>query len=124
MIGLNKKQIQIMPKNILGIERTSSKEELAKWYSASKVFVNLSLEDTYPTVNIEAMACGTPVIGYRTGGMVEQIAKCGYLVNKYDLNEVAKIINTTEFEKIDYEFENNMVKKYIEVYKLVELKND
>ena len=60
-------------KRILGIERTNSARELAEIYTASDVFVNLTYEDTYPTVNLESQACGTPCITYRTGGSVESV---------------------------------------------------
>ena len=71
LIGLNKKQIKKLPSNIIGITRTENVEELVKWYSAAEVFFNPTLEDNYPTVNLEAIACGTPVITFDTGGSPE-----------------------------------------------------
>lgn len=76
LVGLTKKQIRDVSrksKRILGIERTNSARELAEIYTASDVFVNLTYEDTYPTVNLESQACGTPCITYRTGGSVESV---------------------------------------------------
>lgn len=73
---IDKKQIRDVSrksKRILGIERTNSARELAEIYTASDVFVNLTYEDTYPTVNLESQACGTPCITYRTGGSVESV---------------------------------------------------
>ena len=55
------------------LPRTSSAKELAQIYSAADVFVNPTYEDTFPTVNMEAEACGTPVITYNTGGCAETI---------------------------------------------------
>ncbi len=74
MVGLTAKQIKKMPKDILCIERTNTKKELAEIYTAADVFVNLTYEDTYPTVNLEAAACGTPCVTYRTGGSVESVS--------------------------------------------------
>ncbi|PJN80969.1 hypothetical protein CWE04_06000 [Thomasclavelia cocleata] len=71
LIGLNKKQIKILPKNIIGISRTENIQELVKWYSVAEVFFNPTLEDNYPTVNLEAIACGTPVITFDIGGSPE-----------------------------------------------------
>lgn len=71
LVGLTEKQKATLPKNILGFTRTNSVEELAEIYSAAEVFVNLTYEDNFPTVNIEALACGTPIITYRTGGSPE-----------------------------------------------------
>ena len=73
LVGLTAKQIKRIPKQILCIERTNSKRELAEIYTAADVFLNLTYEDTYPTVNLEAQACGTPCITYRTGGSVESV---------------------------------------------------
>jgi glycosyltransferase involved in cell wall biosynthesis len=93
LIGLNKEQIQQLPNGILGLERTNSVEELAKWYSATNVFVNLTYEDTYPTTNLEAISCGTPVVTYRTGGSPESVTpQTGRVVEQGNIEAVAKAI--------------------------------
>lgn len=71
LVGLNEKQKANLPGNIMGFTKTNSIEELVDMYSAADVFVNLTYEDNFPTVNIEALACGTPIITYRTGGSPE-----------------------------------------------------
>lgn len=73
MVGVSDAQKQILPKGIIGIERTDSTQELAILYSAADVLVNTTYCDNYPTVNLEAIACGTPVVTYRTGGSPESI---------------------------------------------------
>ena len=73
LVGLSEKQIKDLPKNIKGIQRTNSPQELAAIYTAADVFVNPTYEDNYPTVNLEAQACGTKVITYDTGGCRETI---------------------------------------------------
>ncbi len=73
LVGLNKKQLEKLPEGILGIERTSNGAELAGIYTSADVFVNLTYADTYPTVNLESQACGTPCITYRTGGSPESV---------------------------------------------------
>lgn len=73
LVGLSKKQISDLPFGIRGIERTHNPEELAKLYSHAHVFVNPTYSDNFPTTNIEALACGTPVITYKTGGSVESV---------------------------------------------------
>lgn len=73
LIGLTKKQIKNLPARIVGIERTNSTTELAEIYTAADVFLNLTYEDNFPTVNLEAQACGTPCFTYRTGGSVESV---------------------------------------------------
>lgn len=73
LVGLNRKQIEALPRGILGLEKTNSKVELAEIYTACDVFVNPTYEDNYPTVNLEAESCGTPVITYDVGGCSETI---------------------------------------------------
>ena len=75
LVGLNKQQLAAMPSNILGIPRTNSAKELAEIYTAADVFVNPTYEDNYPTVNLEAEACGTRVITYDTGGCRETLRR-------------------------------------------------
>lgn len=86
LVGLNKKQIKKLPRGIIGIERTNSARELAEIYTTADVFVNPTLEDNYPTVNLEAQACGTYVITFDSGGAKETLLKVGftgtYLSNK------------------------------------------
>lgn len=73
MVGLSHKQVESLPKWIVGIERTDSREELAAIYTAANVFFNPTREDNYPTTLLESEACGTPVISYDTGGCSEAI---------------------------------------------------
>ena len=73
LVGLSRKQIEQLPDNILGIERTESVEELAELYVSCDVYVNPTYEDNFPTTNLESLACGTPVITYKTGGSPEAI---------------------------------------------------
>ncbi len=75
LVGLNEKQIKAIPKKIIAISRTDSPQKLAEIYTAADVFFNPTYEDNYPTVNLEAEACGTPVVTYRTGGAPETIRR-------------------------------------------------
>ena len=87
LVGLTDKQVKKMPKNIIGIKRTNNTAELAGLYTTADVLFNPTYEDTYPTVNLEAQACGTPVITYATGGSVESVPE-------------ENVIPVGEFEKI------------------------
>ena len=75
LIGLSKEQLKDLPKGISGIARTEDIQELVNWYSRSLCYVNPTYQDNFPTTNIEAIACGTPVITYNTGGSPEAIDK-------------------------------------------------
>lgn len=115
LIGLSKKQLTDLPSKIIGIKRTESQVELAQYYSAADVFFNPTYEDNFPTTNIEALACGTPVITYNTGGSPEIVDdKTGYVVPVGDLSTVITICKEIEKkDKRDFsEFCINRVKKY------------
>lgn len=77
LVGLNSEQLSNLPNGIIGIERTESAEELAGIYTAADVFLNPTYEDNYPTTNLEAISCGTPVVTYETGGSPESVANGG-----------------------------------------------
>ena len=127
LIGLTDKQIRKLPDGIIGITRTSDIEELAQYYSAADVFLNLTYEDTFPTTNIEALACGTPVLTYRTGGSPEILTDaCGITVEKGDLQEVVNVLRGMKDKDVyktaclnrAAELEKGMCyEKYIELYK-------
>lgn len=86
LVGLTKAQIKKLPKSIIGIERTENVDQLADLYSAANVFLNPTFEDTFPTTNLESLACGTPVITYMSGGSAESINQnTGIVVNKGDI---------------------------------------
>lgn len=91
LVGLQKEQIGNLPDNIVGIERTESQKELAELYAMSDLFVNPTYGDTFPTTNLEALACGTPVVTYKTGGSPEAITcETGFIVEKGNLKGVLK----------------------------------
>jgi putative colanic acid biosynthesis glycosyltransferase len=94
LIGLNNKQIKSLPLNIIGIRRTENINELAEFYSMADLFVNPTWEDNFPTTNLEAMSCGTPVLTYRTGGSAESLTEdTGFIVEKGDIGSILKIID-------------------------------
>lgn len=76
---------------IITIPEVRSKQELAGIYTAADVFINPTHEDNYPTVNLEAQACGTPCISYDTGGCAETI-RIGKLVERLDVHALAEAI--------------------------------
>lgn len=83
IVGATPEMIKNFPDNIIGIEKTHSVEQLVEIYSAADYFFNPTKEDTYPTVNLEACACGTPVIAYKSDGSPEGVFK-GAVVDQGD----------------------------------------
>lgn len=67
------------------MSKTNNQEQLAAVYSAANVFFNPTLEENYPTVNLEAEACGVPVVTFDTGGCKETIKLiASQVVNCYE----------------------------------------
>lgn len=93
LIGLDDNQMRTLPENIVGMKRTNNADELAECYSLANVFVNPTYEDNFPTTNLEALACGTPVVTYRTGGSPEAIdEKTGIVVEQGDKEAIAQAV--------------------------------
>ena len=99
LVGLSKQQTRLMPESIISIETVDNTEELAKIYSAADVLFNPTYADNYPTVNLEAISCGTPVITYETGGSPESADFYGAIVPKGDLSAAEKYIKDTSLMK-------------------------
>jgi len=79
-------QKKSLPEGVVTIERTSDVETLVRLYSAATALVNPTWQDNYPTVNLESISCGTPVVTYRTGGSVESVVpQTGYVVEQGDV---------------------------------------
>ena len=100
LIGTDDRTEKIIPEEILTIHRTHDCTELAALYSAADVFVNPTREDTFPTVNIEALACGTPVITFDCGGSPECVDEyCGSVIPVGDITEMQREIERICTEK-------------------------
>ena len=136
LVGLSKKQIIKLPMNIIGIERTENTIELVKLYSIADVYLNPTYSDNFPTTNIEALACGTPILTYNTGGSPEAIDnKTGLEIEKGDIKGALKGITTILNSKDSFTQElcrkraedlfnkNDRFKDYIDLYKTLLINN-
>lgn len=106
LVGVDADCAKKLPPNIITIERTNSRDELAKLYSAADVFVNPTRQENFPTVNLEALACGTPVVTFDTGGSGEIPDACsGIVVPKNDTaaleNSVIRVCEDKPFSVED-----------------------
>ena len=126
VVGVNKKQKEKLPDNMIGIIKTNNVKELVEIYSASDIFVNPTLEDNFPTTNLEALACGGFVITFNTGGSIESVSnKNGFIVKKNDIKQLYKKIIEARTNKLNREniinsskFYNKIerYRNYLEVY--------
>lgn len=117
IVGLKPEQMKLVPENVTGITRTNNTQELAHIYTTADIFVNPTYQDTYPTVNLEAQACGTPVLTYRTGGSVESVPP-EQVVDQgdwYGLCEAIKQMESCTALQVDFSAKNTFY-KYVELY--------
>ncbi len=126
LVGTDDTVDKQLPKNIISIHRTQNQTELAEIYTAANVFANPTREDNYPTVNMESIACGTPVITFRTGGSPEILTeKIGMVVDCDDIdalqNGIENVCNRNLFSKADCcEYKqhfniNHMIQEYVNI---------
>lgn len=127
MVGLSKEQVKNLPAGIRGIRRTQNVQELVQLYSESNVLINPTYADTFPTVNIEALACGTPVITYKTGGSPEAVdEKTGVVIEQGNIEALADAIRKMKAQPlspddcrqraIDCFDKNKCFENYIKLY--------
>lgn len=123
VVGVTEKQKKELPEGIIAINRTENVKELAEIYSSADIYFNPTYEDNFPTTNLEALACGTLVITYDTGGCSECVedTKNGFVIKKGDLNAALKIIkNDMLLQSIKSETfhfsKKDMIRSYINLY--------
>ncbi len=126
LLGLDENPDNI-PSNIIPLPRTSDDKKLAEIYSMADVFVNPTLQDNFPTVNIEAIACGTPVVTYTSGGAGEsQSEDSGYRIEKGDINGIYNAVKKVKVGAVLSEncreqalnFKaHDCFRKYLDIYK-------
>lgn len=116
--------------NVIALGRTTNQVELAEYYSMADVFLICSKRENFPTTCLEALCCGTPVVGFNEGGTKETAPKgYGIFVENGDIDEITieislilegkKDINTKNecaiFGK-EYYSKEIMAKNYINLY--------
>ena len=113
LVGLSPKQLCGLPKNVIGILRTESMDELAQLYTKADVFINPSREESFSLVTVEAMACGTPVIALDTSAPKELISETnGVLLSECTVQKLKEAIYSIEDMCFDKAEIVNSVQKY------------
>lgn len=98
LVGTDETVDKLLPENIISIHRTANQTELAEIYTAADVYANPTREEVLGLVNLEALACGTPVITFNSGGSPECVDEtCGMVVAKDDVAGMKEaILHTVE----------------------------
>lgn len=126
LVGTTQKTVDLIPDSIISIHRTADRHELAAIYTAADVFVNPTREEVFGLVNIEALACSTPVVTFNTGGSPESITpECGVVVPQDDIDAMESAIihvcadpsYQENCRKRALQFDDkNCLKKYLDLY--------
>lgn len=127
LVGSDDNVDKQLPVNIISIHRTENQKELAEIYTAADVFANPTREENYPTVNMESIACGTPVVTFKTGGSPEiPDETCGTVVDCDDVDamefEIRRICEEKPYSvesclKRAKSFDmNDKFKEYVKMY--------
>lgn len=126
LVGLNKKQMKQLSKNMIGIERTENQDELAQLYSCASIFLNPSEEETFSMVTVEAISCGTPVIALDSSAVKELITvNTGIVLHEPSIEEYIEAIETVGNKAYNkYELQKSvsgystekMTERYLKIY--------
>ena len=130
LVGTDEKVDKLLPPNVLSIHRTENQAQLAEIYSAADLFVNPTREENYPSVNMESLACGIPVLTFRTGGSPESLdEKTGAVVERDDEEALYEAVLRTAKGKcfspedcvnraVDFS-EETKFREYIDIYEAI-----
>ena len=130
ILGAEKKKDENKSDTIIHLPAATTPEEMARIYRTADVFLNVTHEDTLPTVNLEAMACGTPVVTYSVGGCPETLGlNTGIIVKENDWDNIVNAIQEVKLKgkscyskqcvkhiKENYEYKK-CFNQYLKVYK-------
>ena len=121
LVGTDDEIDKNLPQSIISIHRTQNQKELAEIYSAADVFAMPTREENYPTVNMEAIACGTPVVTFDTGGCAETVdTSTGIIVSVNEIDKLIEAIDVISQEQINPEVYKKKVRNYSQDLKYME----
>lgn len=126
VVGLTPKQIKQLPGYITALQRTNNVQELVELYSVADLFFNPTYEDNLPTTNLEAIACGTPVLTYQTGGSPETVGDNGWVVDQGNYKVIQQAIcEKRQTDELPAKFfSTEMVETYARLYENVKTCTD
>lgn len=126
--GINQENLEVLKnKGVICTGRTKTFEALVALYQHASVFCNPTMADNFPTTNIEALASGTPIVTFNTGGSSEAIDdSTGVIVKQGDLESLRSAIVDVVEHKDRYShincikrskfFSNLQYNKYVDLF--------
>jgi glycosyltransferase involved in cell wall biosynthesis len=109
---------QMLPFKTHALGRIADVEKIALIYAAADVFTIPSIQENLPNTIMEAMACGTPAVGFEVGGIPEMIThqETGYLARYKSAEDFAEGIRWVLFESDAAILAESARKKVLENY--------
>ncbi len=103
-----------VPFKVYPLDYLTSTDKIISLYNAVDLFVTPSLDENLPNTLMEAMACGTPCVGFNTGGIPEMIdhKTNGYVANYKDSEDLADGIHWV-LEEADYSLLSQNARKKV-----------
>lgn len=124
MVGVDAEQKELLPSNILGIERTENLDKLVELYSMADIVLNISYQETFGLTTAEGLACGTPSIVYNCTASPELIdQQTGIIVEPGDVDGVLSAILTIK-NKTKESFRNNCRNRALNLFSMKDRYND
>lgn len=130
IVGCKEEQTKYLEQfsNVIPLGYIKDRNRLADIYAAADVFVNLTRADTLPTVNMESICCGTPVITFDCCGSPELVDEtCGFVVAEGNVEQLLDCIDKIKQAPLSFDVglqqrkfdKNESYKKYLDIYKVV-----
>lgn len=122
---------QLLPFRVHALDYIADEHRLADLYNAVDLYVTPSLEENLPNTIMEAMACGTPCVGFRIGGIPEMIdhLENGYVAQYRSAEDLAKgiryVLENEDYDNLSRQAhhkaasryaEDTVARQYIELY--------
>ena len=109
-VGMHAAELQpLVPFKVHNMGYVREEHQLVEIYNAADLYVIPSLDENLPNTIMEAMACGTPCVGFPTGGIPEMIdhLKNGYLTKEHSAEQLAEgiytLLTTPAYESLSHE---------------------
>lgn len=113
-------------RNVIALGYITDRKELSDIYAASDVFVNLTHADTLPTVNMESICCGTPVITFDCCGSPELVdGDSGYIIKENDSRALLERLDMLRNKALQFNVlekqkkfdKDTCYQRYLDIYK-------
>ena len=109
-VGMHAAELQpLVPFKVHNMGYVREEHQLVEIYNAADLYVIPSLDENLPNTIMEAMACGTPCVGFPTGGIPEMIdhLKNGYLTKEHSAKQLGEgiytLLTTPAYESLSHE---------------------